>query len=104
MRRSMLIPLPITTGLTLAACTAGVEEPDLVKTDGRRIVTVAPGTPRGRPAREQRSGASPGAEPWTLRVVDAASRQVTGMLPLPVGDLAPGWPYRGGVELLLSGD
>jgi hypothetical protein len=81
----------------------GVDEPDLVKTDGRRIVTVARRTPQGLPAGE-RSGASPGAEPWTLRVIDAASRQVTGTLPLPAGDPAPRWPYRGGVELLLSGD
>jgi hypothetical protein len=40
---------------------AGVDEPDLVKTDGRRIVTVSRGT---------------------LRVVDAASRRVTGSLAL----------------------
>jgi hypothetical protein len=60
----------------------GVDEPDLVKTDGRRIVAVVGGT---------------------LRVVDAASRQVTGTLRLPVGDLAPRWPHRG-AELLLSGD
>ncbi|MFC6019034.1 beta-propeller domain-containing protein [Plantactinospora solaniradicis] len=48
---------------------AGVDEPDLVKTDGRRIVTVSQGT---------------------LRVVDPASRQLTGTLKL---DSAPdgGW-------------
>ncbi|MCW2638580.1 MAG: Beta propeller domain protein [Dactylosporangium sp.] len=40
---------------------AGVDEPDLVKTDGRRIVTISRGT---------------------LRVVDAASRQITGSLVL----------------------
>ena len=63
---------------------AGVDEPDLVKTDGRRIITVAGGT---------------------LRVIDAASRQVTGTLPLPTGDTAPRWPYRtAGVDLLLHGD
>ncbi|HEY0636343.1 MAG TPA: beta-propeller domain-containing protein, partial [Pseudonocardiaceae bacterium] len=51
----------------------GVDEPDLVKTDGRRIVTVVDGT---------------------LRVVDAASRALTGSLPLP----------GGADDLLLSGD
>jgi uncharacterized secreted protein with C-terminal beta-propeller domain len=40
---------------------AGVDEPDVVKTDGRRIVTVSGGL---------------------LRVVDAASHQVTGTLPV----------------------
>jgi uncharacterized secreted protein with C-terminal beta-propeller domain len=55
----------------------GVDEPDLVKTDGRRIVTVA----RGR-----------------LRVIDAASRKETGTL-----DLAAGRGWTSG-ELLLSGD
>lgn len=40
---------------------AGVDEPDLVKTDGRRIVTVANGV---------------------LEVIDAASRTVTGRLDL----------------------
>jgi hypothetical protein len=40
---------------------AGVDEPDLVKTDGRRIVTVAGGV---------------------LQVIDAASRTVTGRLDL----------------------
>src|ERR1700760_3481796 len=40
---------------------AGVDEPDLVKTDGRRIVTVAGGV---------------------LEVIDAASRRVTGRLEL----------------------
>ena len=56
---------------------AGVDEPDLVKTDGRRIIAIA----RGR-----------------LQVVDAASRRVTGTLALP-GTL-------GVIEddLLLSGD
>ncbi len=52
----------------------GVDEPDIVKTDGRRIVTVADGT---------------------LRVVDAASRKQTGELVLG--------PY-GQADLLLSGD
>ena len=54
---------------------AGVEEPDLVKTDGRRIVLVSGNM---------------------LRVVDAATRRQTGSLALPdVG-------YGG--QLLLSGD
>lgn len=53
------------------------DEPDIVKTDGRRIVTVDQGT---------------------LRVVDAATRRETGRLALPLQ--ATGGP----VELLLSGD
>lgn len=59
---------------------ADADEPDLVKTDGRRIVTVNNGV---------------------LRVVDAASRKQTGRLNLGVN--ADG---RGGsdLELLLSGD
>lgn len=47
---------------------AGVDEPDLVKTDGRRIVTVSRGV---------------------LWVVDAASRQVTGALALGPSTGAP---------------
>lgn len=58
--------------------TAGVDEPDLVKTDGRRIVTV--------------SGS-------TLEVIDAATRQETGTLDLS----ATGVQY-GQLNLLLSGD
>jgi hypothetical protein len=59
---------------------AGVDEPDLVKTDGRRIVTVAGGV---------------------LEVIDAASRTVTGRLDLSATgeDLA----YQP-ATLLLSGD
>ena len=59
---------------------AGVDEPDLVKTDGRRIVTVADGV---------------------LEVIDAASRTVTGRL----DDSAPGegLAYQP-ANLLLSGD
>ena len=59
---------------------AGVDEPDLVKTDGRRIVTVAGGV---------------------LQVINAASRRVTGRLNLSTvaGDMA----YQP-VNLLLSGD
>lgn len=56
----------------------GVDEPDLVKTDGRRIVTIAGGT---------------------LQVTDAASRKVTGSLRLS------DQPFAGGESnLLLSGD
>jgi hypothetical protein len=60
---------------------AGVDEPDLVKTDGRRIVTVN----RGR-----------------LRVVDPATRRVTGQLDLgaEAGDQAR-WSTG---DLLLAGD
>ena len=60
--------------------TAGVDEPDLVKTDGRRIVTVIGGV---------------------LRVVDAQTMQLTGVL-----DLSP-WEGPDGaapVNLLLAGD
>ncbi|MFD7655121.1 beta-propeller domain-containing protein [Actinosynnema sp. NPDC059797] len=53
---------------------AGVDEPDLAKTDGERVVTVADGT---------------------LRVVDAAGRRVTGTLDLPGGHAS---------RLLLHGD
>ncbi|MGY0235196.1 beta-propeller domain-containing protein [Longispora urticae] len=51
-----------------------VDEPDLVKTDGKRIITVTGGT---------------------LRVVDAATRRITGELKLD---------DQGADELLLSGD
>jgi uncharacterized secreted protein with C-terminal beta-propeller domain len=57
---------------------AGVDEPDLVKTDGKRIVTVAGGT---------------------LRVVDAATRTVTGSVNLDLTGRGPGY-----VNLLLDGD
>jgi Beta propeller domain len=59
---------------------AGVDEPDLVKTDGRRIVTVANGV---------------------LQVIDAASRTVTGRLDLAAA--GAGMAYQP-VNLLLSGD
>ena len=59
---------------------AGVDEPDLVKTDGRRIVTVASGV---------------------LEVIDAASRTVTGRLDL--GAIGEDMAYRP-TNLLLSGD
>ncbi len=70
----------------------GVDEPDLVKTDGRRIVVI---------------------EGDRLTVVDAATRQVTGTLLLPGGGPAgPGVPARSVImpfagmsaNLLLSGD
>ncbi|MEU4803102.1 beta-propeller domain-containing protein [Actinosynnema sp. NPDC023587] len=53
---------------------AGVDEPDLVKTDGRRLVTVVDGK---------------------LRVVDVASRRLTGTLDLPSGYVT---------HLLMKGD
>jgi Beta propeller domain len=59
---------------------AGVDEPDLVKTDGRRIVTVANGV---------------------LEVIDAASRTVTGRLDL--SDTGEDMAYQP-ANLLLSGD
>jgi hypothetical protein len=76
----------------------GVDEPDLVKTDGRRIVTI---------------------EGSMLTVVDATSRQVTGSLMLPGGGVsgsgvsgsggiaAPksaSTTFSGAANLLLSGD
>jgi uncharacterized secreted protein with C-terminal beta-propeller domain len=57
---------------------AGVDEPDLVKTDGRRIVAIA----RGR-----------------LRVVDAATHEITGTVALPT--VSTTW---GSGDLLLAGD
>jgi hypothetical protein len=56
----------------------GVDEPDLVKTDGQRIITLS-----GR----------------MLEVVDAASRQITGRL-----DLSPYGMATGSANLLLRGD
>ena len=64
----------------------GVDEPDLVKTDGRRIVTVQGGV---------------------LRVVDAGSRTITGAVALAEDDNVddPGGKSRYGLaQLLLSGD
>ncbi|HEY6597011.1 MAG TPA: beta-propeller domain-containing protein [Asanoa sp.] len=60
---------------------AGVDEPDIVKTDGRRIVTVGAGV---------------------LRVVDAATRRETGSLRLSADDSAR-WKWAQW-NLLLSGD
>lgn len=61
---------------------AGVDEPDLVKTDGRRIVTMTGGV---------------------LRVVDAASKRITGLLDLvPQDGLAAYAPVS--ADLLLAGD
>jgi hypothetical protein len=57
---------------------AGVDEPDLIKTDGHRIVAVA----RGR-----------------LNVIDPATRKITGTLAL--SEQGPAWPAA---DLLLSGD
>ncbi|WP_200212237.1 beta-propeller domain-containing protein [Micromonospora coerulea] len=59
----------------------GADEPDLVKTDGRRIVVVSQGV---------------------LRVVDAASRKVTGQLDLSAGDAERRWWPES--NLLLHGD
>src|SRR5512142_1251375 len=59
---------------------AGVDEPDLVKTDGRRIVTIAGGV---------------------LEVIDAASRTVTGRLELRAA--GEGIAYQP-ANLLLHGD
>nr|WP_055506446.1 beta-propeller domain-containing protein [Nonomuraea pusilla] len=58
---------------------AGVDEPDLVKTDGNRVLTVAGGT---------------------LRVIDTASRKVTGSLKLTKDGEATFVP----ADLLVSGD
>jgi Beta propeller domain len=59
---------------------AGVDEPDMVKTDGRRIVTVANGV---------------------LQVIDAGSRTVTGRLGLAA---AGGGAAYAPANLLLNGD
>jgi hypothetical protein len=59
---------------------AGVDEPDLVKTDGRRIVTVTGGV---------------------LRVIDAGTQQLTGVLDLSAG---AGLDGATPANLLLSGD
>ena len=59
--------------------TPGVDEPDLIKTDGQRIVTISGGV---------------------LRVVDAQTHQITGAL-----DLSSEGQYAGApASLLLSGD
>ena len=76
-------PAPAPTHSTTTVHEVGVDEPDLVKTDGRRIVAVAGGR---------------------LRVVDAATRRVTGSLDLPgLGGPGRGW-YGSGGDLLLHGD
>ncbi|MFF5230469.1 beta-propeller domain-containing protein [Dactylosporangium sp. NPDC000521] len=62
---------------------AGVDEPDLVKTDGKRIVTLSRGA---------------------LKVVDVTSRTVTGSLTLGTVDDASGKSAVNVTELLLSGD
>ncbi|GAA2215392.1 beta-propeller domain-containing protein [Nonomuraea monospora] len=58
---------------------AGVDEPDLVKTDGNRVITVADGT---------------------LRIIDTATRKVTASLKLTEGEGGPGVP----ADLLVAGD
>ncbi|MFI6320730.1 beta-propeller domain-containing protein [Nonomuraea sp. NPDC050556] len=58
---------------------AGVDEPDLVKTDGNRIITVNKGT---------------------LRIIDTATRKVTASLKL-IKDAKLGWSPA---DLLVSGD
>jgi hypothetical protein len=57
-----------------------VDEPDLVKTDGRRIVTISGGV---------------------LRVIDAQTRQLTGAIDLSSGGQYAGWTPA---SLLLSGN
>ncbi|PZG23569.1 hypothetical protein C1I95_02815 [Micromonospora craterilacus] len=59
---------------------AGADEPDLVKTDGRRIVTVTGGV---------------------LRVVDPATRRITGKITLAGDEQSLGWGMQ---RLLLLGD
>ncbi|MET8867674.1 beta-propeller domain-containing protein [Nonomuraea sp. NPDC004580] len=58
---------------------AGVDEPDLVKTDGDRLITVVNGT---------------------LRVIDTATRKITASLRLTEGEGGPGVP----ADLLVAGD
>ncbi len=62
---------------------AGVDEPDIVKTDGHRIVTVSEGV---------------------LRVVDPATKRVTGQLSLTTSDDDPARWAGGLADLLLAGD
>jgi uncharacterized secreted protein with C-terminal beta-propeller domain len=78
------VAAPETAGNTYSTTNtheAGVDEPDLVKTDGKRIVTVAGGV---------------------LRVVDAASRAVTGTLDIATDGTAR--KVYGMTDLLLAGD
>jgi uncharacterized secreted protein with C-terminal beta-propeller domain len=63
---------------------AGVDEPDVVKTDGKRIVTISN---RG-----------------VLKVIDATSRQVTGSLALTGSGDGNGKTAVMATELLLAGD
>ncbi|MFI6733583.1 beta-propeller domain-containing protein [Nonomuraea sp. NPDC050451] len=58
---------------------AGVDEPDVVKTDGNRLITVKDGV---------------------LRIIDTATRKVTGSLKLTEGENGRGVP----ADLLVSGD
>jgi hypothetical protein len=60
---------------------AGVDEPDLVKTDGRRLITIAEGR---------------------LRVVDMNSKRLTGTLNLPDGAAATGLLLHGDRALVLT--
>jgi uncharacterized secreted protein with C-terminal beta-propeller domain len=75
-------PVPLAPGQEAAAHSAtnvheaGVDEPDIVKTNGDRIVTVSDGS---------------------LRVIDTATKKVTGSLKLPGGGVQP-------ADLLVSGD
>ncbi|WP_157252458.1 beta-propeller domain-containing protein [Nonomuraea typhae] len=61
---------------------AGVDEPDLVKTDGNRVFTVTNGT---------------------LRVIDTATKKVTAKLDL-IEKKGRDGGYMGGADLLVSGD
>lgn len=61
---------------------AGIDEPDIVKTDGKRILVLRDGM---------------------LRVVDAATRQVAKDIPLTFADAGSGM-YYGATSMLLSGD
>ncbi|HEY3629899.1 MAG TPA: beta-propeller domain-containing protein, partial [Jatrophihabitantaceae bacterium] len=62
---------------------AGADEPDVVKTDGRRIVTVSHGM---------------------LRVVDAATRKITGSVRVLERGAGPDNAWLPSTNLLLSGD
>lgn len=62
---------------------AGVDEPDIVKTDGKRIITLAHGS---------------------LKVIDAASRTVAGSLALGSSGDANGKTAVNVTDLLLAGD
>ena len=82
---------------------AGVDEPDVVKTDGRRIVTVTSGTPQtpGTSGTPQTPGASGRLQ---VLVVEDGKHRLAGALPLPGSSGENGYGGSGDHDLLLAGD